>query len=63
MFYTHGCMFYDPTAHNSSLGITIRRLIFSKSSFKSVLWVKTYTFWRHDDFQSYLDFSSKLIIY
>ena len=48
MFYTHGCIFYDPNPHNSSLEITIRRLIFSKSPFKSVLWVKTHTFWRHD---------------
>ena len=63
MFYTHGCIFYDPNLHDSSVEITVRRLIFSKAAFKSVLWVKTHTFWRYDEFQSYFDFSSKLIIY
>ena len=63
MFYTHGCIFYDPNLHDSSLEITVRRLIFSKAPFKSVLWVKTHTFWRHEEFQNYLDFFSKLIIF
>ena len=63
MFYTHGCIFYDPNANNSSLEIAIERFVFSKSPFKSVLWVKTHSFWRHNDFQSYIGFSSKLIMY
>ena len=63
MFYTHGCIFCGSNAHNSSLEITIQRFILSKAHFKSVLWVKTHWFWRQDDFLSYIDFSSKLIMY
>ena len=63
MFYTHGCIFYGPNTHNSSVEIAIQRFILPKSPFKSVLWVKTHRFWRHNDFQSYIDFSSKFIMY
>ena len=63
MFYTHGCIFYGPNTHNSRLEKTIELFIVSKSLFKSVLWVKTHSFWRHNDFQGYNDFSSKLTKY
>ena len=63
MFYTHGCIFTGPNPYVSNLEITIKRFLFSKSRFKSVLWITTLCFWRYEAFQSKVDFSSKLIMY